>query len=417
MPRVHQFEQAANPQLTRKILAPTMVEIGIIYSVAHDHSVCMQVETREGSLSNVRNLWEFDMHDFEIDVRTWREYGQSVKRSKTIKSLHLTIEIHGAPDRLIDITPERAQCFRAFFEKAKGNQSILWIKFDMRLITAVSPLDLGYFIENNKSLSSVELWGSCPVSRAQSAHVFTALLDKPLNSIWIECFFVDNGAYEQILLACKKVNSLSVRFCSRNYYFFAALAATDTDVGEYLLPDLDIERAEDETLAILNQNVTLQMLSVPGLFSGIEAEGRFINLLCNTSSIESVCQSNHILQRLDVSSHAVQNHCRQYLELNAIPDKRKVVQLKVMKYYLSQHFDASPLPNMPLVALPRVLGISIDVPKRYKCSVPNRYKCSAIFNILKSTPQLFEASSRGVGKAETHSEDTIGPKHKQQKVA
>ena len=58
--------------------------------------------------------------------------------------------------------------------------------------------------------------------------------------------------------------------------------------------------------------------------------------------------------------------------------------MKVMQYYLNGQFDASPLPNMPISLLPRVLGI--DCPKRYKCT--------AVYNILKGTPELFDVSIR-----------------------
>ena len=107
--------------------------------------------------------------------------------------------------------------------------------------------------------------------------------------------------------------------------------------------NIDKEKAKDEQLESLTQNTSLKRLVVHRLFRGEGAGVSIKNVLCNTTSIASVCHSNHTL--VDICDFPRDNDttfdCKEYLVLNQISNKRKVIQRKLMKYFFSRHVDLS----------------------------------------------------------------------------
>ena len=266
---------------------------------------------------------------------------------------------------------------------------------------AVSALDLRYFLENNKNLKEIDLRSGDIVSPAQSAHISTAFRDVSLKKLCIGWdgfdgpdIFTNNGAFEQIILACQKVKKIHIHRLKENYQCTSVAALLQDPVGslEELTLELpynddddsefDLERAKNELLAGLSRNNKLKILDVGrDLFHDDEYKSRFKNLLCNITSIDSICQSNHTLQWMWINAK-IQEHCDAFLELNRNPNKNKVIQAKIMQFYFSGDFDASSIANMPLALLAEILGIDVEK------------KQSAVFNILKSIPELCDAGSR-----------------------
>jgi hypothetical protein len=331
--------------------------------------------------------WQTDIHDTEIDAAGWREYGKSIKNSKRIHTLSL---IQQAPFN--EITPRAAKCLQAFFGGLKSNQSIQDIDLSVALMMAISPLDLKHFFHNNRKLKRAVLGDSYPMTPLQSAHISTALSGvSHLTRMSIECAFSDYGSCRQILLACSKISELRLSNFDRTEHFTAlaellndpATAWQELYVRARIRDmNIDAEKAEDDILASLAQNMELKAVSFGGgLFEEGKAEDCFATLLCDPTSIDSVCQSNHTLKQIHINYHPVLG-CEEYLKLNRISNKKKVVQQKIMQCIFSRPFDGSSLANIPLVVLPQVLGL--DVPK----------KQSAIFNILKSLPELCDAKGR-----------------------
>ena len=356
-------------------------------------SSCIEGATTK-SLGNLM-IWHTDIRDEELDCVGWVQYGKSIKSSNEIKELWLE------PPRgtFQGICCEAAKCLLAFFEEVKENKSIEYFVLDIAVSLAIPSLDLRYFFENNQKLKEIQIRSSIvSVSPEQSAHISMALRDIPFESLYIKCHsdtFTNNGAFEKILFSCLKVKKLHLSRLKGNYQF-TSLAEFIRDPKaicedlcfekRYHTPNLDVEMAHSEILSSLTQNTKIKILRCAS-FRWIEAPRCFENLLCNNSSIENICQSNHSLEQIDFDSPNVQQHCQRYLDINkTTADKRKVVRMKAMQYYLNRHFDASPLPNMPLSVMPRVLGIDY----------PGEFKCTATYNILKGTPELCDVSSRNL---------------------
>ena len=342
------------------------------------------------SLEFGSDSWNSEIHDEEMGDAgwSWRQYGKAIKNSEEVELLFL----QSAGESL----PEADQCLQTFFEEVKENKSIKSLYLDIPMSMSVSAMDLRYFFQNNVKLQQIRLGSISLVSPVQSIHVATALRDVNLErfSICIDCndMFTNNGTLEQIIWACQKVKTLSLQLLE-NYHItsLAELLQNPGTTLEELWIDLiphqnfNAERAENEVLVGLAQNSRLKILMVDGLFEGNGSAECFEGLLCNTATIETVCQSNHKLEDIVINrSRMLSHYCKELLELNKIANKGKVVQHKLLQCYFSGHFDTSPIANMPLGLLAEILAI--DVKK----------KQSAVFNILKKFPGLCDVNSRNV---------------------
>ena len=350
-----------------------------------------------------------DIKDTEMDAAGWRRYGEAIKKSTKIEGLELDGTDHRIGRVLEEIGPEVALCLQSFFEEVKENKSIQSFKLDAKMSMAVTAADLRYFFENNQKLEEIELWRCHEMSPVQSAHISMALRDVCLKKLSMTSR-VDNMAFEQILSACRNVKEFFLTVMHTNYHFTSLsefLQDPATSLEELHLervdisPNFDKSRAENELLTSLAENTNLRVLKVVGLlrddratetvglFGNDRATECFKTLLCNTATIDSVCQSNHSLQTIELrfSSHVnekVQEECGEYLELNKNPNKKKVIRNKIFQFHFKGDFDGSFLSNMNLAELAQILGMDVQE------------KQSAMFNILKNVPELCAVSSRGV---------------------
>jgi hypothetical protein len=118
-----------------------------------------------------------------------------------------------------------------------------------------------------------------------------------------------------------------------------------------------------------------------------ELSDAFNKLLCDSSSLENVSNSNHTLEKIycrTVPRRTVPrrtfldsarfNEC---LELNMSKNKNKVIHNKVVKFYFVGDFDPASFASMPLPVLSEVLGL-----------VAIRNKQSAIFQLLRDIPEV-----------------------------
>ena len=116
-----------------------------------------------------------------------------------------------------------------------------------------------------------------------------------------------------------------------------------------------------------------------------------IKTLCDASSIEGICASNHTLQEV----RPVQNMCGivwDCLRLNRLyknANKEKVIRTKIAMYYFGRDFDISPFAKMPVSLLPEVLSMIRKGTFERESMIQ-----SAIFRILKCIPELCNVSSR-----------------------
>lgn len=355
--------------------------------------------------------------DKEMDVASWRQFGKSIKTSTTIKELSLM-------GVLQETNPEVAQCLRAFFEEINENKTIVALEIHFNVCMAIPALDLRKFFQNNHRLRQVtfranDRW----ISPAQSAHLSAVLRDLSLKNIIIDCIrFANDGTFEQVLFACQKMKRLRLLDFTKNYQLstiaewlqnpMTLLPELVLQLHRFFSIDMDIERVENEILASLARNTKLQALGVHGLFQNDESKERIKRLLCNNTSIEGIIQSNHSLQEiliydLEGDIHEIEENetnepeapWQECAELNKNPNKNEVIRAKIMQFYFSGDFDKSSILNMPPSVLAHIMGIDVED------------KQSAIFNILKSIPELCSASSSDGGGSQSHTslaDDSVG---------
>ena len=396
----------------------------VIYKHDRERSPCINAK-QDDIFGRVVHDTTYTICDEEMDIAGWRQYGKSIKISYAIRTLFLVTS--GLEDNS-SISPAGAQCLQAFLEEVKENKSIVSIKISYDILSTALAMELRRFFENNLKLRDVMIMyrGNSTVTPAQSAYLSTALRDVSLKKLYIRCFsavFTNNGAIEQILSACGKVYYLQILGLKQNFQVTALAEYLRTgtleefhlgETGNYT-SNFDVQMAERELLASLTQNSSIKSLLVNTLFRGDEASELFKNVLCDTTSLANVCQSNHTIEAIYNRRNIRISHvCKEYLELNKISNKTKVVQSKLMKYYFSRHVDLSSpnqsnnpmrsIANMPLCLLTEILGI--DVPE----------KQSAVFNILKCIPELCDVSSRDEVHAERSSNSKRSSRSKRQKV-
>ena len=193
---------SANEQFVRASNRLECVESILVHSRAGEGGECILARSSE----EVYGSYHTDISDSDLNVVGWRQYGKAIKTNKNIKQLSL-----GSVDDSEVVSPEVARCLEAFFNEMKENTSIDIFDLHFCMSTAVSALDLRYFLQNNHALTEVRLLrndiGS--VFPEESAHISTALRDVSLETLSIDCRdFINNGAFEQILLACRKVKEL-----------------------------------------------------------------------------------------------------------------------------------------------------------------------------------------------------------------
>ena len=190
---------------------------------------------------------------------------------------------------------------------------------------------------------------------------------------------------QRIVLACQKVKSLTVNCIttSQSAIVGALLGNTVSVVNEVYLNER-FRRIDEEDLASIADglvgNTTLKKLSIPH-YSG--SWSSITNVLCNTSSIYHIRNSNHTLKTFEIIWREIGgvefSQIRHCLKLNKYVDKSKVIRKKIARYYFVGNFDVTPFTNMAVSVLPRVLAmIEGDAMDR-------QY---AIFRLLRSIPGL-----------------------------
>ena len=317
-------------------------------------------------------------------------------------------------------------CLRTCFREIKRNKTIEKICIGFGVGDAISVADLHHFFRNNRSLREVSLRADCSHS-VETKHISAALLHLPLMKISIDCEFITNSKqFEYALTACQNMEELELIYLFHNHQIGIIaewLQRPKTLCQKLHLdiywdeddPNFDLKTVEHQILSSLAGNTNLKVLEV-NLYDSyytkrakdlenFQDDDSIKKLLCNTASIESVVQSNHFLQEFKVceesdddcedeesdddseneenenETNELQTPLQQYLQLNTNPNKNKVIQAKIMQFYLSGDFEESSIKNMPLSVLAHIMGIDVQE------------KHSAVFNILRNVPELCSGSS------------------------
>jgi hypothetical protein len=146
----------------------------------------------------------------------------------------------------------------------------------------------------------------------------------------------------------------------------AALLRDPSTVLQYLDMHLSRGRSDDEDMrtfgeqavsdiwASLVGNTTLKSICIETNDDPFEREYFDSDkLLCDVSSIESISNSNHMLQDVLVSGHIISTFADRCLLINTVRDKAKSIRDKILQYYFVGEFDLSPFVDMHLSVLPK----------------------------------------------------------------
>eukprot|EP00956_Cyclotella_meneghiniana_P014884 scaffold22538_cov58-Cyclotella_meneghiniana.AAC.3 len=340
--------------------------------------------------------------DDDFDVAVLRRLGRAIGNSHTLQEF--VIERYRLEGEVIN--PISVHCLEALYDEVKYNKSLIHLTLDLFPNNAGENMfDLGYFLGNNDanirdiSLSSMER-----VSTVQSRIISAAVASAHLKRMSIECCeFENNSSFALVLEACHLLDVLEVS-CNENIEFtsVATLLQDHRTIIQRMqidIPDdddLDYHLAVGEITASLVGNITLKELVIDIYFylaeSGNEVEYLFSNMLCDPSTVESICnRSNHTIECI----HQGELPARVYecLELNHNEDKRKVAQNKVMQYYFIDDFDLGPFENMTISTLPQVMSLGEGMSNKH----------TAIFRMLRSIPELCNVTNRRVKEVDRSS--------------
>eukprot|EP00956_Cyclotella_meneghiniana_P034823 scaffold108453_cov38-Cyclotella_meneghiniana.AAC.4 len=356
----------------------------------------------ELNVFNVDGKYWDRLSNHEIkDWDRWTRFCAAIGRSEALRILDLSVYI--SPDD--NISSEVYRCVEAFYNGLTKNCSIEKLKLSTNVFSGDGNLPI-LDLNNAKfkdSLKEFEATASVPISNNESIIISSFLENTSLATFNLWGLYSDESAFRRIASACYTVNKLRLTCRSdAQYASIASLLGNDRSVMEELQIDGIISKEQLSTIAAaLVNNESLKKLKLHDEWNLRNSEGDFrpmTKTLCDASSIEGICASNHTLQEVfPLSMSPMVWDC---LRLNKNANKDKVIRKKIARYYFAGDFDISPFAKMPVSLLPEVLSmIRSRRPTAYHPdsmiqSANSIMIQSAIFRILKYIPDLCNVSSR-----------------------
>jgi hypothetical protein len=324
-----------------------------------------------------------------FDVDTWRTFGAAVRTCTSLHELKFGI--------IDELPPAAARCLDAFLTEMKHNKSIAHADFIFRgeLIDHL----IG-FIQNNEALKALVLASRELLSLEQSAALSTAISRVTLSQVDIyNCNLQHDGSFVQLLEGCVSVDRLRVgcRYNSQCTAVAAFLRDKTHSVRDLKLKfgrEVNRKQAVREIAESLVENTTLKALEFESVRSHERDCFDFEKLLCDASSIQSISNSNHTLERISLLSPYVNQdgvHKRymlspfaeQCLNFNQKEDKDKVIRDKIRHFYFVGDFDVAPFSSMAVSVLPEIIN-----------QIQGAKKLSAIYRLLQLITELCSGSER-----------------------
>ena len=330
-------------------------------------------------------------HHFK-DRDEWDQLGRAIGNCTVIEKLELRNDENGYYRvRGTSISSEAYECVEIFYRGLMQNSSIVELDTDIDLFPDDGTLPVlnindAKFKDRLKQLS---LRGSVdtPIGDNQS-FMFSSVLEtmslERLNICKLPLGISSESALRRIILACTKVKSLEVR-CDT--LAKCAAIASLLENPACLLESLNLVNgiSEDELSIIagsLTRNTTLKKMYI---FYFGEYLTSIEKLLCDTTSIRHIYNSNHTLKEIIDKNIKFQGVIDDCLELNWEENKEKVIRTKIARYYFIGNFDLSPFVDMNVSLLPSVLAM-------IEGNMNTRQ--SAVFRLLRTIPDLCNVSSR-----------------------
>jgi len=360
------------------------------------------------------------------DIEQMTRLGEAIGISKSIYVSTITIHTASTMDPNYLRPPVNApvnapsyQCLQSIYRGFQSNNSILALTLDLECIAIrvnesfprlclqssqfKSNLQILQFSKNNRPTLTDE----------DSIVIVQALETMPcLNTLNIENLASCASAFRRIIAACPPLVYRLLVSCNTAEH--CSILASFLQSNR-LMVNLDVFKANYSSSVgeeVSRESVTLTEQEASTIIDGLKnphmklktlyiycCKGNTYytsvrDLLCDTSSIESIVFSNHTLVGLqtfhlycpspeDMDIYRTIKDC---LALNRISNKNKVIREKIARYYFVGDFDISPFAGLPISVVPSVLGMINDDDALY-CQ-------SAIFRLLKSIPDLCNVGSR-----------------------
>eukprot|EP00956_Cyclotella_meneghiniana_P024895 scaffold50774_cov22-Cyclotella_meneghiniana.AAC.1 len=311
----------------------------------------------------------------------WERLGNAIGRCSTIYEVELR-KVQVEIDQIDALNPEVYQCIETLYRGLESNSSIENLDLDMDLFpsSGVFPtfnLNGAQFKENLKHLT---LSGFIPIGINQSLMILPLLESTSLESFCIpERDFLANEAaiFSRIISACTRVQRLDMNCKDLNTNEGATSVAMLFRDQRSILTQFGFNFYGNicaENLHIIVDGLTSNT-TIKALYCEVDSN-EFERLLCNTSSIEAIHNSDHTLQQIEPYPCPF---LKDYLELNKDTNKDKVIRTKIARYYFRGEFDISPFFKMNIKLVPQVMamiegdGIS---------------QSDAIYRLLRNIPDL-----------------------------
>ena len=344
------------------------------------------------------------------NVEQYTRFGESIGINKSIRLIFLSWRNHQGP-----INEQHYQCIQSFYRGIESNTSITDLCMDLECIgiranrvdesfprfnfqetPITSNLEKFEFLENKYRVTTFKEDATTLIIQALQSISQVKSLD-------ISCLPINESAFPRIISACPSpmkrltVSCDTAQHCSTlaDYLQSNRLMVSHLDVYKVTRSPQKLTMQEASTIinGLKNGTVPLKTLILI-CHIGNTYFNSVRDLLCDTTSIESICSSNHTLLEIKpcpkgdlwyedkFGRSIIENSLK---KLNIIENKEKVIREKIARYYFVGDFDVSPLASLPVSAVPSVLGMI----KGKKLD-----RQSAIFRLLKSIPDLCNVGSR-----------------------
>jgi hypothetical protein len=357
----------------------------------NEPTVSLEVLVKYQGASTSHDRDHYQDYTFD-DVDAWRRLG------KAIQGIHLErfwfsehLSFNG-PD-LSDVTspPAACECVNALFDQLKYARSINEFEIELFPSDQVQMFDMRQLVQSNAGLQRLGIKSDKIMTMDQVDVLHQAIAASRLKHLSIVgCKLANDGSLEKILSACINVKEMWVPCHSISQYSaLSMLFRNSTAILQHVM--LFGAYNHDEMNQIMCQvpsslmgNTTLKRLEF-GSRHISDDDHIFCKLLCDTTSIRSIYDSNHTLEKITGAREIDDEDLEfiKYLELNENEDKTQVVRNKILKYYFIGDFDISPFINIPVSGLPEIISqIRSDTTQ------------SAIFRLLKCIPELCNVASR-----------------------
>lgn len=350
----------------------------------------------------------FDICKYNCPI-AWKRLGQAIGQNESLKRLSVADSFNSN-----DMHPDTTRCIREFYNEVKQNRSLESLK--LLLFSGDDPpkFNLEYFVRHNKQLTDLKIQSNDSddpivtedrVMVADSLRHIISLRNLDISHL---DFDYEDGTFERVVSACTGVEKLSLDCRDERDNFRYDDISDLLQNPDAMLSSLDLFHSnlvnEDilSVAASLDGNTKLKTLRLGVDRDETTGLNAFQSLLCDTASIQDIIDSNHTLENIDVYIEQTTNivplpemvkHC---LQLNKNSDKDKVIHQKIATYYFHGNFNMSPIIDMPISLLPRVIGM---IGK----SESNRL--SAIYKLARNIPGFVLEKKNDENTANTYRTD------------